>query len=170
MDEVAREWWGRGQLAGACTMYPSSTGQRQSGLSTWTVLHSLKARIWGRTGRKNLARHRGGSGLGWMPPHPCTGRSSNMTLETTRACRREGGRGRVEELPVGQVGWWQGRGPVSTLVWDGEGSGVGHVRLSVCPACLLAGAQSFHSFLMVRFHSHDRWSVLSSSVKRDLML
>ena len=45
------------------------------------------------------------------------------------------------------------------------------VMPSVRPSArLLAGDQSFHSFLMVRFHSQDRWSVLSSSVKRDLML
>ena len=42
------------------------------------------------------------------------------------------------------------------------------VRQSALPAS--GWAQSFQSFLMVRFHSQDRWSVLSSSVKRDLML
>lgn len=63
-------------------------------------------------------------------------------------------------------------GPVSTLVWGGYGLGWDmSVLLPVRrPARLPAGAQSFHSFLMVRFHSQDRWSVLSSSVKRDLML
>lgn len=62
-------------------------------------------------------------------------------------------------------------GPVSTLVW-GQGDGVVGWGASVLPSARPARlpAQSFHSFLMVRFHSQDRWSVLSSSVKRDLML
>ena len=51
----------------------------------------------------------------------------------------------------------------------GVGRGM-FVLPSARPAHLPATAQSFHSFLMVRFHSQDRWSVLSSSVKRDLML
>lgn len=34
----------------------------------------------------------------------------------------------------------------------------------------LETAQSFQSFLMLRFHSQDRWSCLSSSVNFDLMV
>lgn len=34
----------------------------------------------------------------------------------------------------------------------------------------LETTQSFQSFLMLRFHSQDRWSCLSSSVNLDLML
>lgn len=82
-----------------------------------------------------------------------------------------GGTGQPGGSPGAVVAAWAG--PVSTLVW-GQGVGVvgwgASVLPSACPARLPAGAQSFHSFLMVRFHSQDRWSVLSSSVKRDLML
>lgn len=100
---------------------------------------------------------------------PSTGRSSKAkTTEEAGACGAgPGGMGRVG----------QGGRPVSTLVrgWDGVGVvGWGTSDRSVClseglPASR-ARAQSFHSFLMVRFHSQDRWSVLSSSVNRDLML
>lgn len=62
-----------------------------------------------------------------------------------------------------------------SALWYGEGRGWGDTSAcpsSVRPSALPASgwAQSFQSFLMVRFHSQDRWSVLSSSVKRDLML
>lgn len=66
-----------------------------------------------------------------------------------------------------------GRGP-SALWYGGRGGGGAghgaHIPPSVLPARLPGQTQSFQSFLMVRFHSQDRWSVLSSSVKRDLML
>lgn len=136
-----------------CT--PVQLGRDKVGWAAWTVLHSLKARIWDRTGREPGGTKRGRR-PGLNAPRHCTGRSSNMTLETTGACRREGGKGRVEELPVDQ---WDGGGRALSALWFGMGRGLGwdtSVRLSVCPACLLAGVQSFHSFLMVRFHSHDR--------------
>lgn len=123
---------------------------------------------------------KGSRGLaGASLPHS-TGRSSNETQDHRGgwAC----GRGRVEEgvggtrLSQAREADQGGRGTEGlSALWYGEGRGWGYTSAcpsSVRPSALPASgwAQSFQSFLMVRFHSQDRWSVLSSSVKRDLML
>lgn len=68
--------------------------------------------------------------------------------------RRQGNDGRV------------GRGPVSTLVWGGaQGGGElergAYISLCVSTVSLPGQARLFPSFLVVRFHSQNRWSVLS---------
>lgn len=115
-------------------------------------------------------REPGDSGVrpGWNPPHH-TGRSSNVTLETTGAWGEER---QVQQLPTVTREEWQWRGRALSALWFGAGRAWGGARPSFCLSALPPPrrAQSFQSFLMVRFHSQDRWSVLSSSVKRDLML
>lgn len=54
--------------------------------------------------------------------------------------------------PGGKTAAWAG---ALSALWYGGGGGVGGAPRHH-PACLQAYAQSFHSFLMVRFHSQDR--------------
>lgn len=123
-------------------------------------------------------------------PHS-TGSSSNNTrpLDHRGGWGLRAGEGQEEQVggapagpgqeadQAGMVAAWPGT--LSALwygvrrrLWGGKGG----ARACVCPSVCLPcppprpRTQSFHSFLMVRFHSQDRWSVLSSSVKRDLML
>lgn len=108
---------------------------------------------------------------GRSPPPPAQAEAAT-TLDHRGGwvCGLEGWRGGRPGGRRGEAAVWV----ALAALWSGVrgmGGVGGHVLDLGRPARLPpAAAQSFHSFLMVRFHSQDRWSVLSSSVKRDLML
>lgn len=166
------DWPGPGS-AHPCSAGAGDRGARQPH-SAPLPLNARVVWAWRRWARELGGTQRGGGWAGAPPPT----RHRQKQQRDTRDHRSlwAGGQGTVGggASRDGQGRW---RGGALSALWFGVGREMGRgtfvcpsIRLSVYPACLSARPQSFHSFLMVRFHSQDRWSVLSSSVKRDLML